>query len=124
MNKRAFYQVWLPLIVSIILVGSIFFLLIRSTNGNPTSLSQWSDISMIYMLSPIIGITLVLLIFSIAAIYLFHRLRPKTKQGLASVHKKTQEIKEKTIHSCSKIVQISHGPSAWLKQYQGVQKDE
>jgi len=124
MKKRSFYQIWLPLTVSIILIGYAFFLLIRSINGDSTAFSQWSDISMIYMLSPIIGITLILLILSIAAIYFISQLGTKAKTGLQSLHQITQQIKEKTANSCKKIVSIFFIPSAWLNYFRGVQKDE
>ena len=124
MKKRSFYQIWLPLIVSIILIGYVFFILMSSINGDSTAFSQWSDISMIYMLSPIIGITLIVLILSIAVIFLISQLRSKTKTGLQSLQQITQQIKGKTANSCTNIVSFFFIPSAWLNYFRGVQKKD
>lgn len=123
-KKRSLYQIWLPLIISILLIGYAFFILMRSINGDATDLSQWSDISLVYLLLPILGISLFLLILSIVIISFIGQLRPKTKQGLSSLHQITGQIKEKTQQSCIKIVRILHGPSTRLKQNRGVHKDE
>lgn len=123
-KKRSLTQIWLPLILSIILIGCMFFILMRSINGDATTLSQWSDISLVYMLLPIIGMSLFFLVLSVVMISFIGQLMPKTKQGLSSLNQTTQQIKMKTHQSCLKIVRFFYGPSAWLKQYRGVHKDE
>ena len=123
-KKRALYQIWLPLIISIIFIGYLFFILMRSTNGNATALSQWSDISLVYMLLPIIGISLLTLVLSILMIYFIGQLIPKTRLGLSSLNRATGQVKQKTQQTCLKTIRLFYGPSAWLKQYRGVHKDE
>lgn len=123
-KKRSLTQIWLPLIISILLIGYMFFILMQSINGDATTLSQWSDISLVYLLMPIIGMSLFLLALSVLMISIIGQLIPKTKQGLSSLNQTTQQIKVKTHHSCIKIMKIFYGPSAWLKNYRGVHKDE
>jgi len=124
MKKKSLYQIWIPLIISIILIGWVVFILMRSISGESTLLSQWSDISLIFLLTPIIGSSLVLLLVCIAAIYLFNQAGEKTKTGLQAAQQITQQVKEKTARSGKNMIQLFSGPSVWLKNFHGVHKDE
>ncbi|HAF62767.1 MAG TPA: hypothetical protein DCK95_10650 [Anaerolineaceae bacterium] len=124
MKKKLLYQIWIPLIISMILIGWAFYFFMRSMSGEPTLLSQWSDISLIYLLLPIIGFSLILLVITFAAIYFINHIGIKAKTGLQTTQKITGQLKEKTSRSGIKIIHFFSGPAAWLKTFQGVNKDE
>jgi len=116
MNKRAILaQIWIPLIIGIILVGVMAYFLFDSAASGSTQLSQWSDISLIFLLVPIIGFSLLALIIGIFCVFFTHAAHKQLQVWLETAASYTTNWNHKIRGLCQKGISLASGPSEWLK---------
>jgi hypothetical protein len=125
MNKKAIIgQIWVPFIFGLIIVSGIAYFLFNSMIGDSTLLTQWADISLIYLLSPVIACSMVLIILGIVCIFILNSTYKKIHEGLGVVEIFSENMKQKTQDFCQKTISIFSGPSTWLKKQQKAVKND
>ncbi len=116
MNKKAIiWQIWVPFIFALLIIGGMTYFLFDSTAGSATQLTEWTDISLIYLLTPIIAFSMVLLVLGIAFIFFMNSSHKKIHEWLGVADIFSGNMKQKTLGFCQKAISIFSGPSTWLK---------
>ena len=116
MNKRTTIgQIWIPFFFSLLFIGVLAYFLFNSTANGSTQLTQWADVSFIYLLAPLIAFFMVLLVLSIAFIFFMKTTHKKIYEWLGVAHLFSINMKQKTLGFCQKTNLIFSGPSGWLK---------
>lgn len=123
-RKSAVWQIWIPLIITLILVGILAYFLFSSTaGGEGNGLSQWSDISLIYLLTPVIAFSLILPIVFIACISFVHLSHTKIQGWLGIAQDFSSRMKQKTQQVNGKTLTFFSRPSVWLKSQKKDEED-
>ena len=117
MNKKtAIWQIWIPLILVIILVGVLAYLLFSSSAGKGgNQISLWSDVSLIYLLTPVIALSAIVPILCIACISFINLSRTKIHEWLKTTQEFSSNVKQKTHSVDRKAITIFSGSSVWFK---------
>lgn len=124
MNKRtAFWQIWVPLILIICIVGAAAFFLFKAGSNGGSQLAQWSDAALIYLLVPVIGCSFLFLVLGIALIFLVNSSHKKLHEWLGIAEVQSERIKHTVQAFCQKAIIFGSGPSEWLKNHGKVDRD-
>jgi len=117
MNKKsAHLQIWLPLALTIFLTGIFAYFLFKSAyQPQGISISQWSNISLIFLLIPSMVLGIILFLLCIVCISLMNSSSIKIFQWLKKSENFSAKLKQKTQSSCQKVIILLTGPSLWFK---------
>lgn len=116
MNKKTTIgQIWIPFIIALLIIGGLAYFLFKSTAGGGMQLTQWADVSLIYLLAPLIAFAMVMLALGIAFIFFMNTSHKKIHEWLGVADIFSGNMKQKTQSICQKTVSIFSGPSGWLK---------
>ncbi len=123
-RKSAIWQIWVPLIVVLILVGILAYFLFASTAGGEGSgLAQWADVSLIYLLAPVIALSVIIPIIFIACISFVNLSHTKIHGWLGTAQGYSSRISQKTQQVSKKTITIFSGPSAWFRKQEKDEED-
>jgi len=123
-RKNAIWQIWIPLILVLILVGILAYFLFASTaGGEGNELTQWADISLIYLLAPVIALSAIIPVLFIACISFMNLSHTKIHDWLGIAQVYSSQISQKTQQVSKKTLTIFSGPSAWLKKQEKAEDD-
>lgn len=113
-RKTTFWQIWVPLLVSLMLVCSITFLFIHSISSERSLLTKWADISLIFLVAPIIVLFLINILLGMIAIDGLTSTHSKSKDFLGKAQVFSGNVKTKILQGCSVLTTIFGGPSNWV----------
>jgi predicted membrane protein len=124
MNKKTTIgQIWVPFTIALLIIGGMAYFLFNSTNRGSMQLTQWSDISLIFLLSPLITFSMVMLMLGIAFVFFMNTSHKKIHEWLGVAQIFSGNMKQKTQDFCHKTISIFSGPSEWLKNQRRIDKN-
>jgi hypothetical protein len=94
-RRQTWLEIWLPLLIGLIACGTLIVLVILSAVHGNSSIAQWSSISLIVMIFPVLFIILVSILFVLTLDYFLIKGNRKLPDYLGNFRQKFELLSAK-----------------------------
>lgn len=124
MKKKTISQIWIPLFLTIILISISVVFLFRAVKGDATQRLQWADISLIYLLAPVIVILPLVFLLSLLSSHLINTAYRGSKTFLEKAQNFTSSYAEKVQSFCRHGTKLHLQPKKMIESFRSNIKHE
>lgn len=101
--RQTFWQIYFPLLLTIIGIAVIFFLIFGKPAGGGVDLRVWADIGAILVILPLFLVLLVLIVLTLVGTALTYKTSGALNTGLAKIRQTTLRIAHGVISASNGI---------------------